>query len=315
MRLLVTGSSGFMGRSACLVLHERGFLVRAFSRTHCEWPSGIDVVNLPTLSSLTDSENAFKGVDCVLHLAGRAHVMNESAQDPLFAFRQANVSETLALAYQASSAGVRRFIFVSSIKVNGEIALPSAPFSEADDPNPQDAYALSKYEAELGLFRIAAETGMEVVVVRPPLVYGPNVKGNFRVMMKLLLRRIPLPLALVDANQRSLVSLGNLTDFLALCASHSEAAGRIFVVSDQHDVSTAGLLRKLGELMNSPARLFPVPLSFMGNVASLTGRQSAFQKLCGSLVVDSSNASRLLGWSPPLSLDEGLRRAVIDFPA
>ncbi len=313
MRLLVTGSSGFVGRPACLALLDRGFLIRAFSRTHVEWPSGIDAVNAAGLSSLTHSDNAFDGIDCVLHLAGRAHVMRETESDPLLVFRRINAFEALALAREASLAGVRRFVFVSSIKVNGEEAPPSFPFSEADEPNPLDAYAISKFEAELGLLRLSAETGMEVVIVRPPLIYGPGVKGNFRVMMKLLSKRVPLPLASINDNQRSLLSLDNLIDFLVLCVLHPDAAGRIFVLSDQHDVSTSELLWRLGESMGSPARLFPVPRFVLSKAANLVGMQSAFLRLCGSLVVDSSLSSRLLGWVPPVSLDEGLRRAAMDF--
>lgn len=315
MRLLVTGSSGFVGLPACLSLHERGFLIRAFSRTHCEWPSGIDSINALALSSLTHAEKAFNGIDCVLHLAGRAHVMRETEPDPLCVFRRINLFETLALAREASLAGVRRFVFVSSVKVNGEAASSYAPFSEVDRPNPLDAYAISKHEAELGLFHLAAETGMEVVIVRPPLIYGPGVRGNFRVMMKLLSKKFALPLASIHDNRRSLIALDNLIDFLALCISHPEAAGRIFLVSDQHDISTADLLQRLGESMGSPARLFPVPRFVLNVAANLAGKQSTFERLCGSLVVDSSAASRLLRWAPPLSLDEGLRRAAFGFVA
>jgi len=212
-------------------------------------------------------------------------------------------------------AGVRRFVFVSSIKVNGELTSPLAPFTEKDRANPVDPYGISKYEAELGLLEIASETGMEVVIVRPPLIYGPGVKGNFRVMMEVLARKFPLPLALITDNMRSLLALDNLIDFLTLCVSHPEAACRIFLVSDQHDVSTAELLRHLGEAMGVTARLFPVSRSLLRGAASLAGKHSMYQRLCGSLVVDSSSASQLLGWAPPLALDEGLRRAAMDFVA
>jgi len=313
--LLVTGASGFVGRPACLALRERGFSVRAFARTPCEWPLGIQGFTASSLSEVIRSSPALKGVECILHLAGRAHVMQETEADPLLAFRSVNVSETLKLAREASLAGVRRFVFVSSIKVNGELTPLMSPFTEKDKVNPADPYGISKHEAELGLLEIAAETGMEVVIVRPPLIYGPGVKGNFRGMMKLLSRRAPLPLALITDNRRSLLALDNLIDFLALCVSHSDAAGRVFLVSDQDDVSTAELLRRLGKAMGVRARLFPVPRALLRGAASLAGKRSAHQRLCGSLVVDSSAASQLLGWAPPLALDEGLRRAAMDFVA
>jgi len=210
-------------------------------------------------------------------------------------------------------AGVRRFVFVSSIKVNGEFSTPEAPFTENSEVRPFDAYAISKHEAELGLSEIAAETGMEVVIVRPPLVYGPGVKGNFMLLINLLAKQIPLPLGLINCNRKSFVSLDNLIDFLGLCVFRAEAAGRVFLVSDQNDVSTAELLRGLGSAMAVKPRLFPVPRVLLQSAAILANKQSAYDKLCGSLVVDSSAASRLLGWVPPLSFDEGLRRAVIGF--
>lgn len=311
--LLVTGASGFVGRPACLTFRQLGFSVRAFTRTPCEWPLGIQALTASSLSELMHSTSALKGVECVLHLAGRAHVMQETEADSLSAFRSVNVSETLKLAREASVAGVRRFVFVSSIKVNGELTPPMRPFTEKDMVNPVDPYGISKHEAELGLLDMAAETGMEVVIVRPPLIYGPSVKGNFRSMMKLVSRRTPLPLALITDNRRSLLALDNLIDFLALCVSHPGAAGRVFLVSDQDDVSTAELLRRLAEAMGLTARLFPVPQLLLRGAANLAGKRSAYHRLCGSLVVDSSAASRLLGWAPPIALDEGLRRAAMGF--
>jgi len=313
--LLVTGASGFVGRPACLALRERGFYVRAFARTPCEWPMGIQCFTASALSELNRSSPALKGVECILHLAGRAHFMQETEADSLSVFRSVNVSETLKLAHEASLAGVRRFVFVSSIKVNGERTPPLVPFTEKDKVNPVDPYGISKHEAELGLLEVSAETGMEVVIVRPPLIYGPGAKGNFRAMMKLLERGVPLPLALITDNRRSLLALDNLVDFLALCVSHPDAAGRIFLLSDQDDVSTASLLRRLAEAMGLTARLFPVPRLLLRGAASLAGKHSAYQRLCGSLVVDSSAASQLLGWAPSLALDEGLRRAAKDFVA
>jgi nucleoside-diphosphate-sugar epimerase len=315
MRVLVTGSSGFVGHAACVGLFGRGFDVRAFSRSKLDWPCGVEAVCGPTLSGLAVAPDFLDSIDCVLHLAGRAHVMRERTFDPLCSFRQVNVFETLKLARCAALAGVRRFVFISSVKVNGESTLPYIPFTEADPHNPCDPYGVSKSEAERGLIRLAAETGMEIVIVRPPLIYGPRAKGNFRLMMKLLAHRVPLPLGSIRNNRRSLVSLDNLIDFLALCVSHRDAVNRVFLVSDRSDVSTAELLERLGLAMDVPVNLLPVP-HYLLKLASCSGAgRSLYQRLCGSLVVDSSAAFRFLGWEPPLSLDEGLRRAVVGFDA
>ena len=313
--LLITGASGFVGRPACLAFRDLGYLVRAFTRTPCHWPSGIQSFTASALSEMKASSSVFDGVDCILHLAGRAHVMQESESDPLSAFRSVNVSETINFARQAALAGVRRFVFVSSIKVNGEVTLPHSPFTESDAVNPVDPYAISKHEAELGLLRISAETGMEVVIVRPPLIYGPGVKGNFNLMMRLLSRKTLLPLGSITDNKRSLIALDNLINFLSFCISSHQAAGRVFLVSDQQDVSTTELLILLSQSMGLSARLIPVPKKLLFGAASLVGKQSVYQRLCGSLVIDSSSASRLLGWTPPFSIEEGLRRASSDFLA
>ena len=311
--LLITGSSGFVGRPASLYFDSRGFSVRAFSRNLISWPSGIEPLHSSSLSSLHHSSPAFVGVDCVLHFAGRAHIMRETSINSISLFRHVNAVETLRFARQAALAGVRRFVFLSTIKVNGEFSLPHCPFTENDTVNPLDPYAVSKFEAELGLSKISSETGMEIVIVRPPLIYGPAVKGNFRAMMKNLSSRTLLPLGSITNNQRSLIALDNLLDFLYLCVIHPEAAGRLFLVSDQQDVSTAELLELLAESMGLTARLFPVPQPLLFATASLLGKRLAFTRLCRSLSVDSSLASSILGWLPPLSLEEGLRRASTDF--
>ena len=315
MRVLVTGSTGFVGHAACLSLSKRGFDVCAFSRGEFVWPHGIEPVVAPALSKLGVASSFLDEVDCILHLAGRAHILREKAVDSLGSFRQVNVSETLALARRAALAGVRRFIFVSSVKVNGESTSPFIPFTEADTPCPVDPYGISKYEAELALNQLGAETGMEIVIVRPPLIYGPRVKGNFRVMMNLLSRRVPLPLGSIRDNLRSLVSLDNLVDFLVFCISRGEAANRVFLVSDRRDVSTAELLELLGSAMKVPVNLLPFPPYILDRISRLGPGRSLYQKLCGSLVVDASAAVRFLGWEPTLSLEEGLRRAAIGFTA
>jgi nucleoside-diphosphate-sugar epimerase len=311
--LLITGANGFVGRHACVLLRDRGFSVRAFSRQPFDCAFGVQSFSASSLSHINCLSPALNGADYVLHLAGRAHVMHDSESDPLLAFRNANVYETLKLAREAALAGVKRFVYVSSIKVNGEFSTPSSPFTESDKPNPLDPYALSKCEAEIGLQDIALQTGIEIVIVRPPLIYGLGVKGNFRAMMKLLAREVPLPLGSVTNNRRSLTSLENLVDFLGLCLLHPKASGRVFLVSDQHDVSTAQLLRILGEAMGVSVQLLPVPLLVLRSSAILARKRSVYQKLCASLVVDSSAATKLLGWAPPLSLEEGLRRVSTDF--
>ncbi len=313
MQLLVSGSTGFVGRSLCPALCERGFSVRAISRRDCNFSSSYSFVVVPSLSSLTRYCPVFEDVQCVVHLAGRAHVMREIELDPVYAFRKVNVYETLSFAREAALAGVQRFVFVSTVKVNGECNSPDSPFREFDPVNPLDPYSLSKYEAEVGLLKISAETGMDVVIVRPPLVYGPYVKGNFLFLMKLLSSRIPLPLRQLKDNRRSLLGVDNLIDFLSTCCTHPAAAGRVFLVSDQQDVSTVDLLRRLGQAMSLNVRLFPVPLRLLESTATLFNKHTTFQRLSNSLVLDTSAAYRDLGWKPPMSLDEGLRRTALDF--
>ena len=312
MRILVTGSSGFVGTYACIELHKRGFLVRAFSRSYCEWPDGIEGIQADNLSSLLSFCPAFEGVDCILHLAGRAHIIKDFHPNPLHAFREANVDETLGFARAAAVSGVRRFIFVSTVKVNGQITKPNSPFTENDISSPLDPYAISKLEAEIGLESISAETGMELVIVRPPLIYGPKVKGNLNLLINLLKTRLPLPFALATNNRRSYVSLFNLVDFLVLCSQHDNAVGKVFFVSDQSDISTAQLLRKIASVLGFAVILYPVPMFLLRFFAWLFRKESSYIRLCGSLVVDSSAATRELGWTPPISLDDGLKQAFVD---
>ena len=246
----------------------------------------------------------------MLHSAARVHVMEDTEADPLMAFRAVNVDGTLNLARQAAAAGVKRFVFISSVKVNGESTPPGRSFTEADAPNPQDAYGQSKHEAEQGLRQLSAETGMEVVVTRPPLVYGPGVKANFAALMRAVQRGWPLPLGAVH-NQRSLVALDNLVDFIVTCITHPQAANQTFLVSDGQDLSTTELVRGMAQAAGVvPARLLPVPVWALQAGASLLGKGDAVQRLCGNLQVDMSKARSLLGWVPPVSVEEGLRRAM-----
>ncbi len=247
-------------------------------------------------------------VDAIVHLAARVHVMNDTASDPLTEFRRVNVDGTLNLARQAAAAGVRRFVFVSSVKVNGEETLPGKPFSAADAPAPVDPYGISKFEAERGLLQLASETGLEVVIVRPPLVYGPGVKANFEKMVRWLAKGMPLPLGGVHANRRSLIGLDNLVDLLTVCLRHPAAAGHVFMASDGEDLSTTDLLRRLGKAMHRPARLVPVPPALLELGGRLLGREDVVRRLTGSLQVDIGKTRQVLGWEPPVAVDEGLQR-------
>jgi UDP-glucose 4-epimerase len=236
--------------------------------------------------------------------------MADTVSDPLQEFRRVNVQATLNLARQAAAAGVRRFVFVSSIKVNGELTQPESAFKADDAPAPLDAYGISKMEAEQGLREIALQTGMEVVIIRPPLVYGSGVKANFAAMMRWLKRGVPLPLGAIQ-NQRSLVALDNLVDLIVTCLTHPAAANQTFLVSDGEDVSTTELLRRMGQALGSPARLLPVHASWLKLAAAMLGKADMAQRLCGSLQVDISKTRQLLGWQPPLSLDTGLKKAAM----
>ena len=309
-RIIVTGGSGFVGRRLCVELELRrcevSRIVRDLLPPHGALPglgrvSRIDATThwLPTLH----------GAKTIVHLAARVHVMQDTTTDPIAAFRVVNVGGTLNLARQAAAAGVKRFVFISSAKVNGESTQPDRPFTEVDIPNPQDAYSLSKYEAEQGLRQISADTGMEVVIIRPPLVYGPGVKANVAALLQAVQQGRPLALGSVN-NRRSLVALDNLVDFIILCMTHPKAANQTFLVSDGNDLSTAELVRGLARAAGVSPRLLPVPVWALQAGAMLLGKEDEVQRLCGSLQVDISKARQLLGWRPPVVVDEGLRRAV-----
>ncbi|MEB0122553.1 SDR family oxidoreductase [Pseudomonas sp. CCI1.2] len=306
--ILVTGATGFLGSS--LVRHlasSDAFFVKAPVRhLRVIFPVGVEILPIEDLDASTNWQTALLGVEFVVHTSARVHVMSETAKDPLVEFRKVNVEGTLNLARQAAAAGVKRFIFISSIKVNGESTLPGKPFSAHDAPAPKDAYGVSKLEAEKGLYRLAASTGMEVVIIRPVLVYGPRVRANFLSMMQWLSKGIPLPLGAVH-NQRSLVSLENLISLIVSCINHPRAANQTFLVSDGQDISTEHLLKKLASALGKPARLMPVPVWLMHGVAVLLGRRDLSSRLFGSLQVDISKNRELLGWTPPVSLDQGLR--------
>lgn len=307
-RILVTGAGGFVGRITCARLYEKGFSARAVVRVEAGPPiaGAHDTFTVREIGPATDWQNAFESIETVVHLAARVHVIRDKARDSLGEFRKVNVAGTERLAIQAAHAGVKRFVFVSSIKVHGEETQGKA-FSEVDRPDPKDSYGISKWEAEQALIRVARQTGLEVVIIRPPLVYGPGVKGNFLTMLKVLRRRVALPLGAIT-NCRSLLYVENLVDVLVLFASHPAVAGETFLVSDGEDVSTPELLRKLGQALDVPTRLLSVPPSVLKLGGAMLGKAGALERLLGSLVVDSGKIRRDLGWTPPFSLNEGLQK-------
>jgi nucleoside-diphosphate-sugar epimerase len=310
--VLVTGATGFVGRAVCEKLLEMSVKVRGTVRNPGainNVPTGTQAFSIGPIGSDTDWSEALVGIDTVIHLAARVHVMDDLSDDPLAAFRLVNVEGTLHLARMAVAQGVKRFIFISSIKVNGEMTILGEPYRADDSPAPVDSYGVSKMEAEQGLQQLAKETGMEVVIIRPPLVYGPGVKANFATMLKWLNKGIPLPFGAVY-NQRSLIALVNLIDFIVTCIVHPKAANQTFLVSDGEDVSTTDLLKKTATAMGRNPRFLPVPVGIMRFVAKLLGKDAVADRLFGSLQLDISKARNLLGWTPPISVDEGLRRTV-----
>lgn len=308
MKLLLTGASGFVGGAVLAASQSRGMSVRSVFRSDAPVAEG-DAVTVSSLAADTDWSVAVSNIDVVIHCAARVHVMHDVEVDPLMAFRAVNVDGTLNFARQSAFAGVKRFVFVSTVKVNGEGTQPGIPYTAQDAPAPEDAYGVSKAEAEAGLRLLSDETGMEVVIIRPPLVYGPGVKGNFSSLLRWVARGLPLPLGSATTNRRSLVSLDNLVDLILTCVDHPMAANQTLLVSDGEDLSTADLLRRIGKALNRRARLIPVPVSVLITASSLLGKSSIAQRLLGSLQVDISKTCTLLNWKPPVSVDEGLRRA------
>jgi nucleoside-diphosphate-sugar epimerase len=316
--ILVTGATGFVGGALVPELLANGYQIRALVRkVSTALPVEVEqvVVDLGEIEDEGAIKAAFAGVEVVVHAAARVHMMQDRSADPLAEFRKLNRDATLALAGLAADSGVKRFVFLSSIKVNGEKTFPQgrpSVFKPDDAFMPTDPYGLSKYEAEQGLLALAKETGMEVVIIRPPLVYGPGVKANFASMINWLRRGVPLPLGAIN-NNRSFVALDNLVSFIALCADPTQspkAANQVFLISDGEDVSTTDLLRKVADALGKEPYLLPVPVGLMNFAAKLIGKEEVANRLFGSLQVDNSKARDLLGWQPVITMDEELNKTV-----
>ena len=305
--ILISGGTGFVGKALCGELVRKGFIVRAAARSVTNSVDTIDTMQVGNIDGDTDWTVPLGDVDVVIHLAARVHLKEESNVESLEKYRKVNVEGTLNLARQASLAGVRRFIFISSLKVNGESTPLAKPFTADDLPAPEGGYAISKREAEDGLRQLSSETGMETVIIRPPLVYGPGVKANFLNLMRWLQTGVPLPLGAIK-NKRSLVALDNLNDLIITCIDHPGAANQTFLVSDDQDVSTTELLQQTAGVLGVTARLLPVPMGLLRMFAKFSGRSDVYQRLCGSLQVDIGKTTELLGWLPPFSQQQALQK-------
>lgn len=313
MNVLVTGASGFVGGAVMGALaRQLPHRVRAALRSGGVWGPGVECVRIGDFTPDLDWHDAVDGIEVAIHAAARVHVLRETADDPLAEFRTINVAGSLNFARQAAQAGVRRFIFISSVKVNGEGRPDGRPYTADDVPAPVDAYGQSKLEAELGLRALAAETGMELVIIRPPLIYGPGVKANFLSMMRWLDAGVPLPLGAIH-NGRSLVALDNLVDLILTCIDHPGAANETFLAGDGEDMSTTELLRRIAAALGRPARLLPVPEAWLWAGARFLGKSAWSRRLCGSLRVDIAKNCELLGWRPPVGVDEALRKTARHF--
>ncbi len=316
MNVLITGANGFVGRALFVSLFDQNkFIVtgsvRSSSGNSSDDPQFVEVGNI---DGDTRWQTALKNVDVVIHTAARVHVMHDNVADPLAQFRRVNVAGSMNLARQSVAAGVKRFVYLSSIKVNGESTILGKPYTADDQPQPLDPYGISKAEAEQELRSLTEVSAMDLVIIRPPLVYGPGVKANFLSMMHWLWRGVPLPFALTR-NKRSFVALGNLIDMITICIESPAASNKTFLVSDGDDLSTSELLWAMGQALSKPARLFPVPIGLMSVGARIIGRPAIAQRLFESLQVDISATCQALNWSPPLSVSAAMKETADDFIA
>jgi nucleoside-diphosphate-sugar epimerase len=311
MKILVTGANGFIGRALCERMKVEHYHVRGAIRDATQMtalPSGVESVQLGSICSKTNWSKSLNGIDKIVHLSARLHVLRENAADPIAAFRKINVGGTKCLAQQALKAGIRRFVYLSTVKVSGEGR--STPYNEEDIQKPQGAYSISKWEAEKVLNKISDETGMETVILRSPLVYGPRVKANFLRLLKVVDRGVPLPLASVN-NRRSLIYLENLVDAIITCIKHPRANGQTYLVSDGKDVSTPELIRLISKAMGRKSLLFPFPPNTLKTIGKFAGRSKEIDRLIGSLCVECNKIRTMLGWSPPYTPEEGIRKTVL----
>lgn len=314
MKILVTGATGFVGRALLADLkQDAAYQVCALTRHgSASLDPEIQQFRVESINGIARYSELLVGIDVVIHTAARVHQMHDRAVDPYSAYQEINVTGTLSLASAAAQAGVQRFIFLSSVKVNGETSRPGHPFEADDLPAPHDPYALTKYEAELKLLDLAENTGMEVVIVRPPLIYGPGVKANFHRLMTLVHKGYPLPLRLID-NRRSLVSLGNLVSLIQRCIDHPQAANETFLVADGEDVSTPELIRRIASAMHLPCRMLPITPLLLRTGAMLLGRSAEAESLLCNLQVDITKTRQLLGWQPPETISDALDATVMDY--
>lgn len=313
--VLVSGANGFVGRVLCDTLLHKGHKVTAAVRSA---EAAATMPHLPTVvmgdvDADTQWQSALEHIDVVIHLVARVHIMQDRHENPLAEFRKINVAGSINLARQAAGCGVKRLIYLSSIKVHGESTEAQA-FTVADVPNPQDPYGISKWEAEQALQHIANSTAMQTVIIRSPLIYGPGVKGNFQRLLRVLQKNIPLPLAAVE-NRRSLVNLDNLCDLISCCVTHPAAAGQVFLVSDQQDLSTPDLLRLMAKVLGLKLKLLPIPVSCLRLLAKCLGKSAEIDRLCGSLQVDIQHTRKLLNWKPPYTVEQGISRTIADSSA
>ena len=308
-RIVVTGADGFIGRILCERLLADGFRVRGVVRKlsqNISLPQSLEIVPIGSIEPDTDWTDVLNGADAIVHLAARVHIMQDTAANPLLEFRRVNLHGTDCLARQAAQVGVKRFVFMSTIGVNGNSS-SKTPFTENDDPVPHNPYSVSKLEAEICLREISAKTGMEAVIVRAPLVYGPGNPGNFLSLLRIIAKGVPLPLASVS-NLKSFLYVENLTDALACCAIHPNATGQTYLVSDGEDISTPALIKRLATALGKPVRMFRFPPGLMRLAGRILRKSAAVERLAGSLQVDSSKIRRELGWQPSFTVEQGLAK-------